>query len=151
VSDLLKTFLQCVSAILAVFFSAWLALKMHYKKTWWEKKAQAYAEIIDALHDIVRYLEMTADEDMRNDEHEHPKKKEFESKYNEAYWKVQKVTDVGAFIISKESADILNKLRDRPRLKWEENPLFEIYGEEAKHYRAALSEIRERAKKELRV
>jgi hypothetical protein len=54
-------------------------------------------------------------------------------------------------VISEDAADVLTRLRERPGLKWEENPPWEIYEEDGKHYRAALTEIRISARKQLGV
>jgi hypothetical protein len=139
-----------MTALLAAGLSARWAVRRVYREKWWERKEKAYAEIIDALYDIVRYCELTADEYLQgNDYSDNPKKKEFGQSYTKAYWKIQKATDIGAFVISEQAAGILKILRDRPRLKWEENPPWEVYEQDAKHYRESIAEIRQCARKEL--
>jgi hypothetical protein len=129
--------------------SARWAVQRTYNEKWWERKERAYADIIDALHDLLRYSELIAEEYLTG-RHEHQNKKEFEDKYTEAYWKIQKVTDIGAFTISEEATSILLHLQNRPKLKWNENPPWEIYEEDSKHYRDALTKIRKCARKELK-
>jgi hypothetical protein len=53
---------------------------------------------VEALHDMIRYCEMMADPGTHMSEADPPKKKEFGEKYTEAYWKIRKVTDIGAFV-----------------------------------------------------
>jgi hypothetical protein len=43
------------------------------------------------------------------------------------------------------------ELRKRPRLDWDENPPWEVYEEDCKHYREALQKIRQCAREDLRV
>ncbi len=152
-SDLVKLILPglltLATAVLAAFMSAHWAVQRAYREKWWERKERAYAEIIDALHDLLRYSELTAQKYLTG--REHSKEKEFENKYTEAYWNIQKVTDVGAFTISEEACQILRDLRNRPKLEWDENPPWEIYEADSRHYRNALAGIRECARKELKV
>lgn len=138
-----------MTTLLAAFLSAKWAVDRVYREKWWERKEKAYADIIEALHDMIRYCDLMADEYLERQEH--PMKKEFSDKHKEAYWKIQKSTDIGAFVISKDAAAILHKLRQRPRLNWEDNPPWDIYEEDAKYYRQALSDIRDCAHKDLRV
>jgi bifunctional ADP-heptose synthase (sugar kinase/adenylyltransferase) len=81
----------------------------------------------------------------------HPKEKEFRDRYSEAYWKIQKMTDIGAFVLSDYAAGILKKLRDKPQLEWDKNPPWEIYEADCEHYREALDRIRRCAKKDLKI
>ena len=71
-------------------------------------------------------------------------------KYNQAYWKIKRATDIGAFVISQETQLILKELSERPRLKWDENPKFEIYEEEYDAHHIALEKIVESAKRDLK-
>ena len=139
-----------VTTILAAFLSARWAVRRAFEERWWGRKEQTYTEIIEALHDLIRYSSLCAEEYL-SQENEHPKKKEFGEKYSEAYWKIQKMTDIGAFVISDEASHILNKLRDKPRLDWNENPPWEIYEADCMHYREALAGIRKCAKTDLKV
>ena len=141
-------FIGLITAVAAAYLSAKWAVRQFLQQRWWEKKEAAYSEIIEALYDLLRYSAICADIDPSI---EHPKKKEFEDRYSEAYWKIQKMTDIGAFVISTEAAAILKKLRDKPELAWEDNPPWEIYEADCGYYRTALEEIRVCAKKDLKI
>lgn len=106
---------------------------------------------MEALHDLIRYSSICADEYLSGDKEEHPKKKEFGERYSEAYWKIQRATDIGAFVISERAATILTELRKQPKLDWDENPPWEIYEANCDHYRKALASIRQCAIQDLRV
>jgi hypothetical protein len=112
----------------------------------------AYREIVDALHDLLRYSSFEADLDLSGDCGDHPKEKEFASRYSEAYWTVQRMTDIGPFVTLQKAADIQQKLRDRPKFEWGDGPTFELREQEASHYREALDGISpECARKDLKV
>lgn len=140
-----------ITTICAAFLSARWAVRRAYQERWWDRKEQAYREIVDALHDLLRYSSFEADRDLNGDRGGHPKEKEFALRYSEAYWTVQRMTDIGPFVISQEAADILQKLRNRPKLEWGDGPAFELREQEASHYREALERIRECARKDLKV
>ena len=78
------------------------------------------------------------------------REKEFEEKYNEAYWKLKQVTDIGGFVISKDAADVLKDLRGRPKLDWKENPPWEIYSQDYEYHKQALDKVVAIANKDLK-
>jgi len=140
-----------LTTITAAYFSAKWATRKAFQERWWERKEKAYSELIEALHDIIRYSDMCAEEYLTHREQGHPKKKEFGEKYSEAYWKIQRTRDIGAFVISEKAASVLDELQKRPKLKWDENPPWEIYEEDSEHFRNALKQIRIIARKDLKI
>ena len=138
-------------ALLAAYYSARWAVSGVFREKWWERKEKAYGDIINALHDIIRYLEIEADAYRRHEESEHPKRKQFADSYSEAYWQVKRATDIGAFVISKRAADALLTLQSRPKLDFGDGPPWELYDEEADHYRTALAELKVAAVADLKV
>lgn len=138
-----------VVSIIVAYLSATWAVRGALKERWWTRKEQAYAEIIGALYDLLRYSKLCAEGILAGAEH--PQLDEFGRQYREAYWKIQKMTAVGPFVVSKRAAQILQELQDRPVLDWNENPPWEIYEADAESYRYALEQIRDCAKKDLKV
>ena len=138
-----------ITTICAAYFSARWGMKKAFEERWWEKKEKVYTEIIDALHDLLRFSSLCADEHLSG--HDHPKREEFKGRYSKAYWEIQRMTDIGAFVISEEASIALQKLRDKPKLDWNENPPWEIYEADCSYYREALVSIKESAKKDLKI
>ena len=136
---------------MAAFFSARWAVRRAFEERWWARKEQAYSEIIEALHDLLRYSTFEADRYLSRDSGDHPKREEFAVRYGEAYWKVQKMTDIGAFVICEDAAQILRKLRERPKLDFENDDPVEVREQETAHYREALEGIRKWARQDLKV
>jgi hypothetical protein len=147
---LIPSIVGIVTTISAAFLSARWATKKAFQERWWERKEKAYAEIVEALHDLIRYSKICAEEYI-SDGQDHPKKKEFGDRYTEAYWRIQRATDIGAFVISEQSASILTELRNKPELNWNENPPWDIYEADCDHYRNALAQIRRCARQDLKV
>lgn len=135
----------------AAYLSARWPVRQAFQQRWWERKETAYTDIIESVHDLLRYSALCANDYPVATEGDHPKKKEFEERYLEAFWRIQRAADIGAFVISDEAVGILQKLRDRPELKWDENPPWEICEADCTHYREALAGIRRCAKRDLKV
>lgn len=140
-----------ISALVTSFFAARWAYQQAYREKWWERKEQAYREIIEALHDLLRYAQLEYDCYKNYKKYEHPKSKEFGDKYIDAYWRVQRMTDIGSFVISEEAAEILCNLRKRNNPDYETDLPDEIRAGEIKLYKEALDGIRQCAKKDLKV
>jgi hypothetical protein len=133
--------------ILAAWLSALLAVRRIYKERWWDRKEHAYKEIIKALYDQLRYSELCTEEYLDRDI---PKKKEFKERYSDAYWKIKEAIDIGSFVISDESIEVLRYLQDTPKPNWDENPDWEIFEELSRYYRGALKKIIDCARRELK-
>jgi hypothetical protein len=146
---LIKIVPGIITAILGSYLAARWSLKKFYSEKWWERKEHAYAEIIDALYDVIQYCEIKKEDYGQGTGYSPEKESEFSSNYSAAFWKIKRATDVGAFVISSEAQKVLKELRERPRLKWEENPPWDIYEEDYEAHRTALNTIVELAKKDL--
>jgi hypothetical protein len=157
VQDYLKVLIPSAvglaTSIVGAFFSARWAVRRAFQEKWWERKEHAYTEIIEALHDLIRYSELCKEEseEYPSCAQEHPKKAEFVEQYSDAFWKIKKMTDIGAFVISDEAALILQNLGKKPSLEWDKNPPWEIYEADCTYYREALAGIRKCAKKDLKI
>ena len=148
---LIPSVIGLITTVFAAFFSARWAVRRAFQERWWTRKEQTYSEIVEALHDLLRYSSFEAENYFNRHRGNHPKEREFLERYSEAYWKVQKMTDIGPFVISEEAAKILQELRDRPELDIENNAPFDVREQEASYYREALEGIRKCAKKDLKV
>jgi hypothetical protein len=148
---LIKILPGIVSAILASYLAARWSLKKIYSEKWWERRERAYSDIITSIYDIMQYCEYQRDHEMFGRKIREEKEKEFELKYNEAYWKLKKVTDIGGFVISKDAVNILQELKNRPKLEWNENPPCEIYDHDYEYHKQALEKLIAIANKDLNV
>jgi len=148
---LIPSILGFATTVGAAYLSAHWATRKAFEQRWWERKEQAYSEIIEAIHDMIRYADLCAEDYLTHREDDHPKKKEFGENYTNAYWNIRRLTDIGAFLISDEAVQILKDLHKKPKLKWEENPPWEIYEEDSKYYQKAMAAIQKCAKADLRV
>jgi hypothetical protein len=140
-----------LTAILAASLSAYWSVNRIYREKWWERKEKAYVEIIDSLCDIVIYCDLLIRELETGYDQDNLKKKELSDKYADSSWKIERITHIGAFVISKDIANVLEELRQRPTHNRNETSLLDAVEEDVKYFRQALLEIRSLARKDLRV
>jgi hypothetical protein len=87
--------------------TVWLALRRYYREKWWEAKMAAYTSLIQAMHHMNWDLSISIRAEMRGDHEETEYKKEWEAKHRAAWEEVRKQIDVGEFLYSAESVQIL--------------------------------------------
>ena len=108
ISELLKLGLV---GVLSGLFSAYIALRGHRKKRWWELRVSAYQSLIEALSDLSYYYgrKFVAEIEGRkvNEEYE----KQLKVFWDESYHKVRKAADVGAFLFSDEVNTVLKEFQ----------------------------------------
>jgi hypothetical protein len=138
-----------ISAIIGSYLAAKWSLKKFYSEKWWDRKDQAYTEIIGALYDVIQYCEILKEDYGQGTGYSKEKQSELAANYTAAYWKIKRATDIGAFVISESAQEILKELSERPRLEWEENPPWEIYEADYEAHQKALSRIVKIAKADL--
>lgn len=148
--SLTPSIITLLTAIIAAFLSARWAARRAFQERWWEKKERAYAEIVEALYDGIRYCDLAEAEELHGLE-ESPQKAELAEKSKQAYWKIQKAADIGAFLISEQAAKALRELQNSKWLDPKDHAWFEIYEDRGKQYRKALEKVRVCALKDLRV
>jgi hypothetical protein len=128
-----------------------LALRRFHAERWWERKADAYSRIVEALHSTMEYCLAHAAADEAGKFVIEGREKQLDEDYDRAFRELRKATHVGAYIISDEAADVLATLEKRPRLDLKDYALFEIYQADYEANKKALVEIKRIAKRDLRV
>jgi hypothetical protein len=142
--------IKAIIAILGIYLAAWLSLRRFHSEKRWERKQKAYEEIIEALYDIVQYCEVEKEDYGGGTGYPEEKMKELGEKYTRAFWRIKKATDIGAFVVSPKAETILKELRNHRKLKWEENPPWDIYEQDYRWYRDALRKVVDVARRELK-
>ncbi len=101
-------FIASVIATLVVAYNARLATFTQQK--WWERKADAYSRIVEALAEMVCYHEehLTAYEEGRNVRE--AMKTEIEEHWRHSYAELKKASAVGAFLISSSAETALRQM-----------------------------------------
>lgn len=97
-----------VSALVTVHF----ALKRFCSEKWWERKADAYGSIIEALHHLKNYDDHHMAFEKSGTELPEEGKKELTDKLRCAMAEVRKRMDVGTFVICEEAVSALHTLME---------------------------------------
>ena len=107
--DIIKSLLiGAVVAVITAWITVKLALRRFYSEKWWERKAQAYSEIIGSLAKMRICFDKWENEELRYKEI----RAEAREKVNEEYVNAKRVIvnaeAEGSFIISEKAAEILS-------------------------------------------
>ena len=140
-----------IVGICVAIVSVRLALRRFYAERWWERKADAYSCIVEALHDAIEYCSARSLEDLHGVQLSEQREKELVEGYELANRELKKATRVGAYVISDEVVEVLDALQKRPRLDPKDCAWFEMFDADCEAYKKALSEVRRLAKKDLKV
>lgn len=139
-----------ISSCIAAYLSSSWAVKNFYKEKRWERKNEAYEEIINSLYNLLQYCEIEKENYGQNNDHSERKNNIIEA-YNNGYWAIKKISTLKQYFYSNKVCSILDKLNNREKLEWNENPSWEIYEEEYISYKNALIDIINEAKKDLKI
>jgi hypothetical protein len=136
-------------AVVTAVLTVQLSLRRFQSERWWDRKADAYSKIIEALHHVVAYSSMVL-KDIESGEYRKEYKEEMVEPYRKAIRELEIATGIGAYVISDEVAKILGELASRPDYE-EPGDTYGNVGRDYDDYQKALTKIRELAKKDLKV
>jgi hypothetical protein len=134
-----------------------LALKRFYRERWWERKAEAYSKIIEALHYAAHCLSEWSDQELTGQKLSDGEAKQLLNDFRAAQAELKKATGVGAYIISTEAAKVLSDhtiamAQSDAKFNYDHgDPLFEKYAADSKLYQRTLEKLRTLAKTDLGV
>lgn len=113
----LQTVLSLLVGIVIAAFTSWItvrfALKQFYSQKWWERKADAYSSIIEALYRVKHNIEERLWADSLELEITEDNKKRLDANASKGYDEIYKAESIGAFVISEESSLALTRLRQQ--------------------------------------
>jgi hypothetical protein len=90
--------------------TVWLALRRFYREKWWEAKMRAYTDIIQALHHMKRDLEISIPAAMEERDTDTEFYKGWGAKHSAAWDDLRKYVDIGEFLFSPASLQVLQTL-----------------------------------------
>ena len=146
---LVAAILAFIASLAAIYSSRF---RRFAQERWWERKAEAYTRIIEALSDLVDYYRRMLDQEInpqRNISQE--AKREMLERSRQGHHEVTKAADIGAFLISPEAEAALQLFRKGPGKKPDPQDWYSIFDNEYSGAERCLKEIVECAKKDLRV
>ena len=111
-----------IISIITALLTVHLSLRRFYSEKWWERKAEAYSNIVEALY-VVRMNQqavltaLESGQEFPDEEYDILAKRA-----RSAQSEIVKVTSIGAFIISQDASDALDRLA-RALQEAQTNPL----------------------------
>lgn len=125
-------------------------LKLESYKSQITRREKAYEEIIVALYDMIKYFRVHKEDYGQGTGLSDDRERELLQEYIRASSSLSKATDIGAFYISQDAVDVLQKLRSREQLDYYNEPRFEFYEQEYKEHDKAMKKLVEVAKHDLK-
>lgn len=98
--------------LIAGLFSSALANKDYRHRKWWELRVAAYQNAIEALSDLVFYYEKHLNAEMESRELSEEYSKKLDNYWEQAYPKIRKFADSGAFLFSDKANAALREFID---------------------------------------
>jgi hypothetical protein len=151
-----ESIVTLIAAILAFIASLAAIYNSRFRRfaleRWWERKADAYTRIIEALSDLVDYYRQMCDEEINPRRTINDKtKQEMVERSKRGHREVDKAADIGAFLISPEADAALQRFRQEPKDKPDPHDWYSIFENEYSRAKQCLKEMVECAKNDLRV
>ncbi|WP_139236459.1 hypothetical protein [Rugamonas rubra] len=111
------------AGLVAGLFTAFIGIKDHRFKKWWELRVSAYQSVIEALSDLTYAYSVRYKAEIEYRSLSDERSSELSKLTTEAYTRVRKAADSGAFLFSEEA----NAALDRVRVEWSTD--YEMYVE----------------------
>lgn len=140
-----------IIAVVASIITVRLSLRRFYSEKWWERKADAYSSIVEALYNMKAYVEAYRNAIAEGKDFKRDSDNEIVRKAAEGRDQVFRVAAIGSFIISDEAATSLGQLRDELMKDMQPDSLFNELDEHAAIVTRHLQQLRDLAKKDLKV
>ena len=99
-----------IVGLIAGLFALYRAKQEFISQRWWERKADTYTRIIEALWQILDYYKQRCEEVENYREISDERKKEILKQWHQGQREIKKVTEIGAFLVSDETIAALKKL-----------------------------------------
>jgi len=140
-------------ASIAASIIAWYNTRFHrfISEKWWERKAEAYTRIIEALTDIVDYYGQIERQELGETKLTPEKIQEIGDRWKQAHDEVTKVTNMGTFIISVEAERILQDFRKASKKNLNLENFFEGTQRDYENTKKCIEQLIQCGKKDLEI
>ena len=103
-----------IPSVLVALFTAWVTVKFSmqqfFEQRWWEKKAETYSQIVEALSYLQYHNVEWLDSQIEGKTLSGPKVEKLSEGYFQAKEEIAKASAMGAYIISEDATVALKKL-----------------------------------------
>ncbi|MFF2484610.1 hypothetical protein [Paenibacillus sp. NPDC058071] len=99
-----------IVAMISSYITVRLSKSQFYSQKWWEKKEEAYSNLIEQISYLLYYFEKYSEHSIGIIEISEQERKQMEEEYRVVQKAVKKSAAVGSFIVSELSAKALTEL-----------------------------------------
>lgn len=138
-------------AVVTALVTARVALARHISERWWDRKADAYAQLLEALFDAHKYEKRLLEELETGAHFDEADREAHLERARRAWREIEKFTALGAFTISAKVADLLGKMKAHSEQDVDMESLFDVVSASVDAYDKYIDPIREAAIRDLRV
>ena len=151
----MEIFLKILSGVAIAGLSSWitvhLSLKRFRTEKWWEKKTQAYSNLLGVIHDAKAFAEKNLQAEYRSRELSEEEDKDLRAKSQAAEAEIYRAMDVGAFYFSQEAIECLKQYKKESSEAGQDNSWVLYLQEDLDATNKCLSAMIEIARKDLQV
>jgi hypothetical protein len=140
-----------IVGFIAGLFALYRAKQEFISQRWWERKADAYTRIIEALWQMLDYYKQNYEEITNCSKISDERKKEILKQWEQGECEINKVTDIGTFLVSEETITALKKIWEKPQPEPDPNDWFRHLENDYIATKACIETVIKNAKKDLQV
>jgi len=137
-------------SIITAYITVRLSIKQFYSQRWWDKKAEAYSQILEHLSYLRYYYEELSDDLLRADttlDTDHTKS--LNEGYRRSKESITKAAAVGEFIVSETTTKAISKLLSKLYKLYFENDLIKATDDSYEAVNECIKTVRKEAKEAL--
>jgi hypothetical protein len=146
---------QIISAFAIAAFSAWITVQLSLRRfrteKWWERKVEAYAHIVEALHHAKTTLEINYDAEIEGRRIPEKRDEQLNERNSKANDDIRKNIDTSAFLLCDEAHQRLVQFQKEAYDAESPNSYFEYLDGMIPVYRKCIEDIIVIARKDLGV
>jgi hypothetical protein len=139
-----------VIAVISSWVTAYFSLRRYHSERWWDRKAEAYTAVIEALYNSKAYSDDNLNAEMRGREVSQERHKELRTQSRKANDEIQKAIDIGSFLLSEEAMKRLKRYKKEGNRASEERTWFEYLDADSAATGSCLKDMVEIAGRDLR-
>ena len=146
------------NALAAIFIAAvtsWITVQLSLRRLrserWWERKANAYERVIEALHHSKEFTELHLEAEHEGEELPEGERQALRDKSEAAHAEVRRATNLGAFLLSDQAIERVRRYRREERASGKATSWLEYLAQDWATVDSCLDDLIKLAKEDLRV
>lgn len=151
----MEILLKVISAVVIAGLSSWITVFLSLRKfrteKWWEKKAEAYSNLLGAIHDSKAFAEENLNAEFRSRELTELEDKELRAASKKSEAEIYRAMDVGAFYLSEQAIECLKKYKKESSEAGKDNSWVQYLIEDLDAANSCLKSMIEIARNDLKV